>query len=194
MDLTQLISLVSLLAGLSAANERLVQLFKSWMPTKVAVWFFQEIPQPAPVTPKDSSPEAAAAALAQNAAALAINAHKEECRKARVHVLSIFTGIGTALLASPIIANYTSLIKQPGNFDLVMVYISLGFLTSGGAGVWNDFLSYLNLVKGVKEGDDKLSAARIEKAKAEAEKAKAEAEKAKAEAAKTKAEADKVGI
>lgn len=170
MMLPDLIAIVTLLASISLASERLVEILKAYLPQHL----FQEVPAPA-----GSPPEVVAAA-----------ARAEAKRKARVHMLAVLCGIVTAALASPAITNYTNLFTDKSHFpqplSTILIILALGLFSSGGSGLWNSVLEYLLKVKGIKDAEEKLAASKAEKLKAETD--KAEAEKAQAEAAKARAE------
>ena len=71
---------------------------------------------------------------------------KEGLRKAFLQALAVCSGIVTALLARPALVDIlpTAWTKLPAIF-------ALGFLASGGSGLWNGILTYIKFVKDIKE-------------------------------------------
>jgi hypothetical protein len=171
MILTDLIAIVTLLSAISVASERLVEIVKAFV---LPSWF-QEVVMPAAGAP---------------AAEVVAATRMETRRKARIHILAVVCGIVTALLASPVLKNYTALFNSGG--DQTLIIVALGFFASGGSSLWNTVLEYLLKVKSIKDSDDKMTAARADKLKATAEKARADTEKAQAEAEKARAETEKI--
>ena len=70
---------------------------------------------------------------------------KEGWRKAALQVLAVLAGIVTALLAGPALRG----VSEP--LGSVPGMIALGLLASGGSGFWNAILTYVKLVKDIKE-------------------------------------------
>jgi hypothetical protein len=71
---------------------------------------------------------------------------QERLRKAVLQVLAVAAGIVTTLLARPAIPA-DLMPESSGVFPL----IALGFLASGGSGLWNSVLTYLLKAKDIKE-------------------------------------------
>jgi drug/metabolite transporter (DMT)-like permease len=71
---------------------------------------------------------------------------KEGRRKAALQVLAVLSGIVTALLAGPAIRGILS-----ESWCTLSGLIALGLLASGGSGFWNAILTYVKLVKDIKE-------------------------------------------
>ena len=93
MVLTDLIAIVTLLSAISVASERLVEIVKAF----VFPSWFQETAMPA---------------AGATAAEVTDATRNETQRKARIHILAVISGIVTALLASPVMSNYTDLFKN----------------------------------------------------------------------------------
>jgi len=70
----------------------------------------------------------------------------ERWRKATLQVLAVGAGIGTTLLARPAIP--ADLLPDSGG---VFPLLALGFLASGGSGLWNSVLTYVLKVKDIKD-------------------------------------------
>ena len=71
---------------------------------------------------------------------------KEGWRKSFLQAMAVGSGIGTALLASPVIAS-----SLPEKWNSPLSIIALGLLASGGSGFWNAILSYVLQVKNLKK-------------------------------------------
>lgn len=121
MDLTQLTSFVSLLAALSVASERLVEIIKGLIP------WLNEVKEE------------------QRGKERVINKKCEGWRRAALHTLAVLAGIFTAWLASGVIPPEVYTISGP------LEIFGLGLLVSGGSGFWNSILSYLLQVKDLKK-------------------------------------------
>jgi len=67
-------------------------------------------------------------------------------RRAALQIIAVIAGIITAYLASPILAESLTAIK-----DHNLAIISVGLLASGGSAFWNAVLSYLLQVKELKK-------------------------------------------
>lgn len=74
------------------------------------------------------------------------NGPTESRRIAYIHMLSIFSGIITAFLASGVMQGIV-----PDGWDSFWGYLALGLLASGGSGFWNSILDYVNEVKKIKK-------------------------------------------
>jgi hypothetical protein len=70
----------------------------------------------------------------------------ERWRKATLQVLAVGAGIGTTLLARPAIP--ADLLPDSGG---ALPLLALGFLASGGSGLWNSVLTYVLKVKDIKD-------------------------------------------
>lgn len=71
---------------------------------------------------------------------------KEPQRKATIQLMAVLAGLVTAWLAWPIVGE-----MFPGTLGSnTLVIIGLGFLVSGGSGLWNSILSYLLAIKDLK--------------------------------------------
>jgi len=79
---------------------------------------------------------------------------QEGRRKSALQILAVAAGIGTAFLASPILAQSLS-----GMDDHGIAVLSIGLLASGGSAFWNAILSYLLQVKDLKKEEVKASQA-----------------------------------
>ena len=110
-----LIPLVTLLATLSIASERLVEIIKGLVP-----WLGKEASD---------------------------NPTKEGHRRAALQILAVICGCITALLAADAID--PKLLGLDQSLD-ARHFLVLGFLVSGGSGLWNSILSYLLKVKDIK--------------------------------------------
>ena len=73
---------------------------------------------------------------------------KEGWRKAGIHTLAIASGVLTALLARPALHGVL-----PDPWSTTGSYVALGFLTSGGSGLWNGILGYVKNVKDIKKSE-----------------------------------------
>jgi hypothetical protein len=76
-----------------------------------------------------------------------VDPRQEGRRKAMIQLMAVFAGFLTTLLAWPIVGDMFP--GTTGNNALVV--IGLGFLVSGGSGLWNSILSYLLAIKDVKK-------------------------------------------
>lgn len=74
------------------------------------------------------------------------NPVQEGCRKSALQMLAVVSGIVTAYLSSPVLAESLS-----GISDRRIVIVSIGLLASGGSAFWNAILSYLLQVKDLKK-------------------------------------------
>ena len=70
----------------------------------------------------------------------------ERLRKATLQSLAVVAGIGTTLLARPAIPE--DLLPDSGG---LLALLALGFLASGGSGLWNSVLTYVLKVKDIKD-------------------------------------------
>jgi hypothetical protein len=71
---------------------------------------------------------------------------EEARRKAIIQAMAVAAGLLTTWLAWPIIGS-----MFPGTLgNNALVIIGLGFLVSGGSGLWNSILSYLLAIKDLK--------------------------------------------
>ncbi|MEW5902441.1 MAG: hypothetical protein AB1715_13330, partial [Acidobacteriota bacterium] len=66
------------------------------------------------------------------------NAKKEGWRKAILQAMAVGSGIATALLARPALTDIL-----PHAWTTLPAIFALGFLASGGSGLWNAVLSYV---------------------------------------------------
>jgi hypothetical protein len=148
MDLNKLIAVVTILATLSIATERLLEIVKGLKPK-----WFEAKPDPITGIPSD----------------------EEEARKrTKISLLAVFCGIITAFLASPLLAGIFKNLFPEGTscklneifgmgntgvcgFDLsangIFLVIALGLLASGGSSLWNSILEYLVKVKDLKKSE-----------------------------------------
>lgn len=85
------------------------------------------------------------------------NPTKEGWRRSMLHTLAVVAGIVTAVLAKQVIPNIGG--KPPGDLTI----LALGFLASGGAGLWNSVLTYLLKIKDIKEIDAEQKKKDLEK-------------------------------
>lgn len=76
----------------------------------------------------------------------------ERWRKATLQVLAVGAGIGTTLLARPAIS--AELLPDSGG---ILPLLALGFLASGGSGLWNSVLTYVLKVKDIKDDKAKIA-------------------------------------
>lgn len=113
-DLDNLSAIIALLAALSVAAERLVEIIKGFVPC-----LNKEILD---------------------------NPDQEARRKAWLQVLAVAAGLLTVWLASPILPATI----LPDNAGTLLV---LGFLASGGSGLWNSVQTYVSKVKEVKKAE-----------------------------------------
>jgi len=75
---------------------------------------------------------------------------KEGWRKAILQAMAVCSGIATAMLARPALAD-----MLPGAWTSFPAIFALGFLASGGSGLWNAVLSYVLNVKNMKKEEVK---------------------------------------
>jgi hypothetical protein len=115
MDMTKLATIVSLILALSIASERLAEIIKG---------IFRYIP-------------AIGWILGEKIHA---NPKRENFRKTFIQFFSVFCGITTAYLASPLLPTQ---IINPIEMDGWSQIVALGLLASGGSGLWNTILTYL---------------------------------------------------
>jgi hypothetical protein len=147
VSIEQLTTLVALVGALSVAAERIVAIFKGFVPflaTKIEVQ--PQAGEPAPTR-----------ADVQKAA------EQEARRQVWIQILTIFAGIAVAFLAQPIFIGLV-----PETWSPVGRVIGLGILASGGSTFWNDFSGWVYKVKEARDA---------QAAKEEAERAKLLAEK-----------------
>jgi hypothetical protein len=111
-----LVAIVGVLVSLSVASERLVEIIKGLIP-------FLNLQN---ADEKDEK--------------------KEGRRKAILQAMAVCSGIVTALLAKPALADIL-----PNAWTSLPAIFALGFLASGGSGLWNAVLSYVLLVKNIKK-------------------------------------------
>ena len=71
---------------------------------------------------------------------------KEGWRKAILQALAVCSGIATAFLAKPALVGVL-----PGGWTSLPAIFALGFLASGGSGLWNGVLTYVKNVKDIKK-------------------------------------------
>ncbi len=103
-----------------------------------------------------------------------VNPEVEQWEKVKIFLLTIICGIITAYLASPLLAGiFEELFPKPGQckldfsmgstgvcwFELngngIFLVVTLGFLASGGSGLWNSILEYLLKIKDLKKTEVK---------------------------------------
>lgn len=117
MVIDTLTEVVGVLAALSAASERLVDIVKG---------FIASLQKPAPSATVDPT--------------------REGKRKAKIQLMAVGAGYVTTALAWPIVGD-----MFPGTLGKnALVFIALGFLVSGGSGLWNSILTYLVGLKDLK--------------------------------------------
>jgi hypothetical protein len=73
---------------------------------------------------------------------------REGWRRASLQTLAVAAGVVTALLARPAIQGVVS-----ESWSTLPGILALGLLASGGSGLWNSVLTYVTLVKDIKELD-----------------------------------------
>jgi hypothetical protein len=78
-------------------------------------------------------------------------------RKSTLQLLAVVAGIGTALLAEPVIAP-----SLPDGWDKAWALPLIGLLASGGSGLWNSILSYFVQIKDLKKAEVKDAHARAD--------------------------------
>ena len=72
---------------------------------------------------------------------------EEVRRKAKIQIMAVLAGLFTTVLAWPVIGN-----MFPGTYGSnALVIVGLGFLVSGGSGLWNSILSYLLAIKDLRK-------------------------------------------
>lgn len=119
-------TIVSLLAALSVASERLVEIIKGLVP------FLNR----------------------EN-----LDLTKEGWRRSLLQALAVIAGIVTALLAQPMIPVIKNAAGESWTNSIGGI-LTLGLLASGGSGLWNSVLTYVNKVKDIKklEAEEKKKA------------------------------------
>jgi hypothetical protein len=134
MDTTKLAAVVGLLAALSVASERLVEIVKGLVP-----WLNTDKTEG--TSPTDD------------------NKRSEGRRRAALQILAVVAGCITAWLAWPAVS--TALTQASiADGDKTLWILSLGLLASGGSAFWNSVLTYLLNVKNLKELAVKTEAAK----------------------------------
>ena len=130
MDIEQLSTLVALLAALSVAAERLVDIVKNWFPAHLAE------------EQKDNEGK--------------VDVEKEGRRKVYLQLLAIVASIVTVILAWPAIAGSLpggpSVAWWAGLQGWVTV-LATGILVSGGSGFWNKIVGYVGAVRDFRKED-----------------------------------------
>jgi hypothetical protein len=71
---------------------------------------------------------------------------KEGWRCSILQLMAVASGIITALLAKPFLTGVL-----PSGWDSPTVIVALGFLASGGSGLWNGLLSWVLAIKNLKK-------------------------------------------
>lgn len=134
MPVDQLSEVIALLAALSVASERLVEIVKSIIP------ILQRVPPP-PTNPSLSPTELREAAM---------EAAKDETRRqAKIQLLAVVSGIVTTGLAWPMVGG---LFKEiTGFWNDTSLFVAVGILASGGSGFWNSIQSYLLAIKDIQK-------------------------------------------
>ena len=130
MDIEQLSTLVALLAALSVAAERLVDIVKNWFPASLAE------------EQKDNEGK--------------VDKKKEGLRKVKLQGLAIGASIITVILAWPAIAGSVPGAPSGGwwtSVPGVLTIVAVGILVSGGSGFWNKIVGYVGAVRDVKKED-----------------------------------------
>lgn len=135
MNTLQLSEIVTLLISLSIASERLVEIFKGFVP-----FLNTEIVAPAGATTADVEKAQA----------------KEGRRKSVLQLMAVLSGIMTACLAKPVLQGSNSFFN-----DGYLPYLALGLLASGGSGFWNSILTYFTKVKDIKVAQAEAEKRRI---------------------------------
>lgn len=82
--------------------------------------------------------------------------HIEGRRKATLQLLAVASGVMTAFLATPILAESLSHVGDPKS-----AILAIGLLASGGSAFWNAILSYLLQVKDLKKVEVKEAKAHL---------------------------------
>ena len=138
MPVDHLSEVVALLAALSVASERLVEIVKGGL----------GILEKPPLEPPDTE------LSAQERRAAAVEAaRKESRRQAGVQLLAAVCGIITTILAWPMVGEIFSQVSGIGNHTFLA--LAVGILASGGSGFWNSIQSYLLAVKDIKKVEAK---------------------------------------
>jgi len=78
------------------------------------------------------------------------NTKKEGWRRSVLQFLAVCSGIATAFLAKPALVEVL-----PGAWTTLPAVFALGFLASGGSGLWNSVLTYVRNVKDIKKWNAK---------------------------------------
>jgi hypothetical protein len=144
VNIEQLSTLVALLAALSVAAERLVDIVKNWFPTQLA----EE----------------------QNDNEGKVDAKKEGRRKVYLQLLAIVASIITVILAWPAIAGSLPGAPPVAWWTGVQGWVTIlaaGILVSGGSGFWNKIVGYVGAVRDLRMEDTQKTAAETEKTAAE---------------------------
>jgi hypothetical protein len=123
----RLYTVVGVILALSISSERLVEIIRAWFPSLNVK------------APDDDKPETLIA---------------EAKRRAGLHLLSLFAGVLTSLLATYSLSQIVPIPRTgAGEIDLAMYTVEilgLGLLASGGSGFWNTILGYLIQVREMK--------------------------------------------
>lgn len=135
INFAQLTMLVTLLAALSVAAERLVEIVKGLVP-----WLNEDKTK---LTPAPTSEEQKA----------------ERLRKAALQGLAVVAGIVTTGLAWPAVGG---IIPADTLATRILMVIGIGFLASGGSGLWNAVLTWMLHIKNIRENQDVATAKRAE--------------------------------
>jgi hypothetical protein len=138
VDIEQLSVIVALLAALSVAAERLVDIVKNLFPTYLAEE--QKIVQGGNVAAEDVGK---------------IDPKKEGFRKVVLQVLPIVASIVTVMLAWPAVAGSVPGAPPGGwwtSVSGIATIIATGVLVSGGSGFWNKVVGYIGEVRDLKQG------------------------------------------
>jgi Sec-independent protein translocase protein TatA len=144
VDIEQLSTLVALLAALSVAAERLVEIVKNWFPASLAE------------EQKDAEGN--------------VDVGKEGRRKVIVQILAIVASIITVILAWPAIAGSVPGAPSGGwwtSFTGWLTIVAIGILVSGGSGFWNKIVGYVGAVRDLKNGTTEQTEAETEQTQAE---------------------------
>jgi hypothetical protein len=144
VDIEQLSTLVALLAALSVAAERLVDIVKNWFPARLAE------------EQKDAQGN--------------VDVKKEGLRKVQLQLLAIVASIITVILAWPVMAG--SVPGAPSgawwtSSEGRLIVVAAGILVSGGSGFWNKIVGYVGAVRDLKTEDAEKTEAEIQKTEAE---------------------------
>jgi hypothetical protein len=124
VDLTKLIAIAGVLASLSVASERFVEIVKGLFP-----WLNTDKTATANPTPKDKK--------------------YEGWRRSAILLLAVVAGCLTSWLAWPAVSGALGEADIPVGSDSSRWILSLGVLASGGSSFWNSVLTYLLGVKDV---------------------------------------------